>query len=115
NANALVGDSVVAPPGAAPGAVMVLKQGGGGSGFCTGVALSRSAVLTAGHCVHGARQLAINVGAYGRPQLIAAAGVSIHPEFVPDAARKRVRSIDLAVIRLAEPLPASISLARLDT
>lgn len=114
NAHALVGASEIAPPGAAPGVVMVLKQGGGGAGFCTGVALSRTAILTAGHCVHGARQLAVNVGSYGKPQLVAVAGVSVHPEFAPDAARKRVRSIDLAIMRLATPLPASITPARLD-
>ncbi len=111
--HALVGSSQVAPQGVAASVVMVLKQGGGGAGFCTGVALSRTAVLTAGHCAHGARQLAINVGAYGKPQLIAVSGVNVHPEFVPDAARRRVRSIDLAILKLAESLPASISLASL--
>ncbi len=114
NAHALVGASEIAPPGVAADAVMVLKQGGGGAGFCTGVAISRTAILTAGHCAHGARQLAVNVGAYGKPRLIAVTGVSMHPEFVPDAARKRVRSIDLAIVLLAEPLPATVRLARLD-
>ena len=113
SANALVGDSQVAAPDAAPGAVMVLKQDGAGSGFCTGVALSRTAVLTAGHCVHGARELAVNVGGYGKPNLIAVSRVSVHPEFVPDAARRRVRSIDLAIVQLAAPLPAVVTLARL--
>lgn len=112
--HALVGSSEVAPQGVAASVVMVLKQGGGGAGFCTGVALSRTAILTAGHCAHGARQLAINVGAFGKPQLIAVSGVNVHPEFVPDAARKRVRSIDLAILKLAEPLPGSVLVARLD-
>ena len=115
SAYALVGASEPTSQGFAASAVMVLKQGGGGAGFCTGVALSRTAVLTAGHCAHGARQLAVNVGGYGKPQLIAVQGASIHPEFAPDAARRRVRSIDLAILRLAEPLPASVAIARLDT
>lgn len=115
SALALVGASEPASQGVAASAVMVLKQGGGGAGFCTGVALSRTAVLTAGHCAHGARKLAVNVGGYGKPLLIAVQGASVHPEFVADAARKRVRSIDLAILRLAEALPASIAIARLDT
>ena len=114
NAHALVGASELADASAAASAVMVLKQGKGGAGFCTGVALSRTAVLTAGHCVTGAQSLAVNVGGYGQPKLVAVAGVSIHPEFVADAARKRVRSIDLAIVRLAQPLPAAITPARLD-
>lgn len=114
-AYALVGESEVADKSIAAGVVMVLKQGGGGAGFCTGVALSRTAVLTAGHCAHGARRLAVNVGAFGKPQLIEVNGVTVHPEFVPDAARKRVRSIDLAILKLAEQLPASVSIARLES
>ncbi|MFN3888983.1 MAG: S1 family peptidase [Beijerinckiaceae bacterium] len=115
SAHALVGASEPAPREAAASAVMVLKQGGGGAGFCTGVAISRTAVLTAGHCAQGARNLAVNVGAFGKPQLVAVSSASVHPEYVPDAARKRVRSIDLAILRLAEPLPASVTIARLDT
>ena len=111
--HALVGASDIADRSVAASVVMVLKQGGGGAGFCTGVALSRTAVLTAGHCAHGARQLAINVGAYGKPQLIAVNDVNVHPEFVPDAARKRVRSIDLAILKLADSLPASVFVASL--
>lgn len=114
SAHALVGASDLADASTAASVVMVLKQGKGGAGFCTGVALSRTAVLTAGHCVTGAQSLALNVGGYGQPKLVAVAGVSIHPEFVADAARKRVRSIDLAIVRLSQPLPASISPARLD-
>lgn len=114
-AQALVGASEIAPPDATAAVVMVLKQGGDGAGFCTGVALSRTAVLTAGHCVHGARQLAVNVGGYGKPHVIGVSGVHVHPEFVHEAARKRVRSIDLAIIRLNDRLPASIASARLST
>ncbi|MBX9759143.1 MAG: S1 family peptidase [Beijerinckiaceae bacterium] len=114
NAQALVGSSEPASADAAASAVMVLKQGKGGAAFCTGVALSRTAVLTAGHCVTGAQSLAVNYGGYGQPRLVNVTGVSVHPEFVPDAVRKRVRSIDLAIVRLAEPLPASITPARLD-
>lgn len=114
NAQALVGASEPAAASAAASSVMVLKQGKGGAAFCTGVALSRTAVLTAGHCVSGAQSLAVNFGGYGQPRLVNVAGVSVHPEFVPDAVRRRVRSIDLAIVNLAEPLPASIPPARLD-
>lgn len=112
-AQALVGPSQPADANVAAQTVMVLKQSRQAAAFCTGVALSRTVVLTAAHCVDGASALAVNDGAYGRPRLIDVADIAMHPEFVPDAARKRVRSIDLALIRLREPLHAGISPARL--
>ena len=112
-AQALVGPSQPADAHIASQTVMVLKQSRQAAAFCTGVALSRTVVLTAAHCVDGASALAVNDGAYGRPRLIDVATVEVHPEFVRDAARKRARSIDLALVRLKEPLRAAITPARL--
>jgi secreted trypsin-like serine protease len=114
-ASALVGASEPAEAKAAASVVMVHKRGTTGAGYCTGVALTRTAVLTAGHCVSGARSIAINVGAFGAPKRIPVSDVSLHPEYVANAARKRLRSIDLAIVRLAEPLPMSVASAQLDT
>jgi len=112
-AGALVGPSQPADANVAAQTVMVLKQSRQAAAFCTGVALSRTVVLTAAHCVDGAAALAVNDGAFGRPRLIEVASVEVHPQFVRDAARKRVRSIDLAMIRLREPLRAAMTPARL--
>lgn len=112
-ARALVGPSQPANAAVAAQTVMVLKQGERSSAFCTGVVLSRTVVLTAAHCVDGARSLAVNDGAFGAPRLIEVAAVEMHPEFVRDAVRRRVRSIDLALIRLREPLEPARTPARL--
>jgi hypothetical protein len=40
--------------------------------------------------------------------------VAMHPEFRANAAQRRERSIDMAMLRLATPLPARFAAARLD-
>lgn len=112
-AHALVGASN--PPGAAARhTVMVLKQQRGGSVFCSGVVIAPRIVLTAAHCVHRARGVAIYVPGGGAPKLQEATSIVMHPGFVPDAIRKRVRSIDLALVRLASPLPPQLEPVALD-
>lgn len=93
--------------------VMLLKRTGKASGFCTGVVLTRDIILTAGHCAHGASDLAAYVSDGGAPTVIPVNGSVIHPEFRADAIKTRQRSIDLALVRLSKPLPASLSPARL--
>lgn len=115
-AQALVGASVEADAASAAQSVMVLKRAHRTAGFCTGVVVARDVVLTAGHCADGAQELAINAAAPGRPpRLIGVRDVAMHPEFRKDAARRRVRSVDMALLRLREPLPASFAPARLDS
>ena len=94
-------------------AVMVLMNKPQGGGFCTGVALAPDVVLTAGHCVHGARAVAVNAARTGAARIIEARDILLHPEFRPDAEKRRVRTIDLALVRLSAPLPAGFALARL--
>ncbi|MDB5569076.1 MAG: peptidase and chymotrypsin/Hap [Hyphomicrobiales bacterium] len=113
NANALVGASEEASAREGAHAIMVLKRGGRSAGFCTGVVLSPTVVLTAGHCAHGADALAVNVTRQGAPRIVSVVDASIHPEFRPDAIKKRERSIDLALLRLAEPLPSAFQPAAL--
>jgi Trypsin len=86
--------------------VMVLSRSGARAGFCTGVVLTRAIILTAAHCVSNAS----DTRAYlpGRP-LLPVRQVAKHPDFHADAPRTRTRSIDLALIRLAEPLPSEFA------
>jgi hypothetical protein len=112
-AQALVGPSRAPSEAEAAQAIMVVMNKPQGGGFCTGVVLARDIVLTAAHCVHGARAVAVNAARAGAPRVIEARETVLHPGFQPDAEKKRVRTIDLALVRLAQPLPPDFALARL--
>lgn len=89
--------------------VMVLRAGGG---VCTAVTVARDAVLTAAHCVAGASALRVHFrdGA-GEPVLIEPAARAVHPGYDAKAIEGRRRSIDLALLRLTESLPARFETA----
>ena len=101
-AHAVVGGDPA--PEAASHAVMVLSSNGG---VCTGVVVAPGAVLTAGHCL--APRLVHRVhykDAAGAPVLAEPAAQAVHPGYDAGAIAGRRRSIDLALVRLAAPLPA---------
>lgn len=98
-ARAVVGGAE-APAG---GAVMVLSSKGG---VCTGVVLTPDTVLTAGHCAADGAEHRIHFrDAAGAPVLIPVAARAVHPGYDAGAAAARRRSIDLALVRTATPLP----------
>lgn len=90
--------------------VMLLNDRGG---VCTAIVVSARALLTAGHCAQGGRQLRVHWQEAGQPVLLQPAAVSQHPEFDAGAIAARRRSVDLALVRLAEPLPARFAPAGL--
>ncbi|WP_375273444.1 trypsin-like serine protease [Methylorubrum thiocyanatum] len=97
-------------PGAAS-AVMVLTSGGG---VCSGVVVAPDAVLTAGHCVAGVGENRVHYrDAAGRPVLAEVAARLLHPAYDGDAILGRTRSIDLALLRTRDPLPARFAPAPL--
>lgn len=107
SAHALVGKTQ--PAGAAAShTVMVLKRQASGASFCSGVVIAPGIVLTAAHCVHRAKGVAVYVPSTGAPKLHVAASIAIHPGYVPNAIARRKRSIDLALIRLREHLPGRL-------
>ncbi|EIZ83279.1 peptidase S1 and S6 chymotrypsin/Hap [Methylobacterium sp. GXF4] len=98
-AGAIVGGAE-APAG---GAVMVLSSNGG---VCTGLVLAPDTVLTAGHCVVAGREHRVHFrDDAGAPVLVEVSGRAIHPGYDAGAASGRRKSIDLALLRTATPLP----------
>jgi hypothetical protein len=97
SAGAIVNGS--ADPDGARTAVMLVSPRGG---ICTGVVIAPAVILTAAHCAAGGTATKVRFGGSDAGPVAQAA---THPGYVPDAIRKRVRSIDLALIRLARPLP----------
>jgi hypothetical protein len=111
-ANALVGGAtVVRHTGAGRHIVMIVGTRGN---LCTGTALARDLVLTAGHCVAPAatyRVLTPEITPPGLP----IRGIAVHPRYNPkDYASGRVTA-DVALLKLETPLPADIVPAPLGT
>ncbi|MBV9568819.1 MAG: trypsin-like serine protease [Hyphomicrobiales bacterium] len=93
--------------------VMVLAEGGGA---CSGVIISPHTVLTAGHCLpkgHQIRVYAPSADTPGPPHLIVPLASAVHPGYAANGVGTRRRSIDLALIRLPEALPASYTASSL--
>jgi len=113
-ATALVGTTTEPEQQEAAQTVLVTFIKSRSSGYCTGVVIERDVVMTAAFCAYGASKMAVNAASSGvRPRLINITSRVIHPEFQHDAAARRVRSIDLVLLRLEEPLPQSYTPARL--
>jgi hypothetical protein len=91
--------------------VMVLNSRGG---LCSAVVVARDAILTAGHCVAGTIEIRVHYrdGA-AAPVMLTPASRALHPGYRADAVAARRASIDLALLRLAEPLPARFAVAAL--
>lgn len=91
-------------PEAAGSAVMVLSANGG---VCTGIVVAPDAVLTAAHCVAARAEHRVHYkDATGAPVLAEIAARALHPGYDAGAVAGRRRSVDLALVRLASPLPA---------
>ena len=74
--------------------------------FRSGVVLASDTVLTAGHCAADGEHRVHFRDAAGAPLLVEIAARAVHPGYDAGAAKARRRSIDLALLRTATPLPA---------
>jgi Trypsin len=112
-ARAIVGTTE--PAGAAIARHVVMVVGGRGSA-CSGTAIARDLVLTAAHCLQPGGQYSVAVPDNARrPQTIRAARFERHPEFDDASALAHRETADLALVKLAEPLPPRIVPAPLGT
>ncbi|NIX76893.1 S1 family peptidase [Microvirga sp. c23x22] len=92
--------------------VMVLSSHGG---VCSAIVIARDVVLTAAHCVTGAPEHRVHFrDEAGQPVLIVPAAKAVHPGYDAKAVETRRRSIDLALIRIPDALPAPFEAATLD-
>lgn len=92
-------------------AVMVLSSTGG---VCTGSVLAPDVVITAGHCVAANAEHRVHYkDAAGAPVLVELAARAVHPGYDAGAVAGRRRSVDLALLRTATPLPARFGPATL--
>ena len=94
--------------------LMILTRGVEGAGFCTAVVLSPRVVMTAAHCArspHDMRGFYRDAGQ--KPIFVDVEAVVVHPEYRADAVARRIVSIDLALVRLASPLPSGFDPAQL--
>jgi secreted trypsin-like serine protease len=110
---ALVGMSQAGGPALAH-TVVVVRNHGNTAGVCSGVVLGPRIVLTAAHCVKPATYIGVLVNPNSQEPVFARS-VSVHPQYVAGAERKRVVSIDLAMIRLEKPLPPQFRPIALET
>jgi hypothetical protein len=101
-AQAVVGGVEDAGP-LARSTLMVLSSKGG---VCSAVVVGRDVVLTAAHCVTGSDQFRVHYrDETGQPVLIAPVETALHPGYDANGIAERRRSIDLALLRVADALP----------
>src|SRR5262245_22179240 len=83
---------------------------------CTGVAIARDLVLTVAHCVlPGADYKLVDYDAARRPVLKDVSRVASHPQFDLNTMLAHRATADVALLKLAEALPAGMTPAALAT
>jgi hypothetical protein len=103
-----------APPADMTSARHVVLLVGSRGTTCTGVAISRDLVLTAGHCVlPGAEYKLMEFDAAHNPQLRDIATIARHPQFDLATLLAHRATADVALLKLATPLPQSFAPAPL--
>jgi secreted trypsin-like serine protease len=107
----MVGGAQPAISGA--GQSVVMLDGSGGT-VCTATAIGRDLLLTAAHCVQpGSQYKFLDNPASREAKLKDVARIERHPQFDLKRLFAHLATADVALIKLAEPLPARIPIALL--
>jgi hypothetical protein len=110
-AAAMVGGAQPAANGAGRSVVMIVGSHGTS---CTATAIARDLLLTAGHCVlPGSDYKLVDYDATHQPVLKDVANIARHPQFDLKRLFGHLATADVALIKLAAPLPAKIPPAAL--
>ena len=87
-------------------AVMIVGSHGT---FCTGAAIARDLVLTAGHCIEADTTYKIvEFDAAHEPRLLDVASVARHPQFNLKTLFAHRATADVALLKMAQPLPTAV-------
>ena len=106
-AQAMVGGAPPAPAEFAHSVVMILGSSGTA---CTATAIGRDLLLTAAHCVQPGADYKLLGSEPGQPPVLKTIiRIERHPQFDITRLLNHLATADVALIRLAEPLPARIS------
>jgi secreted trypsin-like serine protease len=105
---AITGQAPPAQGYAARAIVMIVDPRGD---LCTGTALARDLVLTAGHCVAARRDYRVKIFQTG--ETVAVRGLALHPRFDLAAYAASRATADVALIKLEKPMSDLVVPARL--
>jgi secreted trypsin-like serine protease len=87
-------------------AVMIVGSHGT---FCTGAAIARDLVLTAGHCIDAdSTYKIVEFDAVRQPKLLDVSKVARHPQFHMQTLLAHRATADVALLKMAQPLPDTI-------
>jgi secreted trypsin-like serine protease len=101
-------------PSALPGGRNAVLIVGSHGTSCTGVAIARDLVLTAGHCIEpNTTYKVVDFDAGRQPQLLDVREVARHPQFELKTLFAHRATADVALLKMARPLPADITPASL--
>jgi secreted trypsin-like serine protease len=113
-APAMVGGAQPAATGIGRSVVMILGSYGSTSTACTATAIARDLLLTAAHCVQPGADYKLVVSKAGNaPVLKDIARIEREPQFQMQRLFSHLATADVALIKLAEPLPARIAPVRI--
>src|SRR6516164_793028 len=110
-AAAMVGGAPIAATEYGRSVVMILGSSGTA---CTATAIGRDLLLTAAHCVQpGSEYKLVGSESSEPPVLKAIARIECHPQFEMQRLLNHLATADVALVKLAEPLPSRVMSARI--
>ncbi len=83
--------------------------------ICSAAVIARDLLLTAGHCVQPKANYAIAINEAWSPRVVPVARIVLHPNYDSHQFETRRPSPDMAILKIAEPLPARFQAAKLAT